>query len=194
MTNQKFPFQRLPNDLCSMVLKTVDPHEIIAYPFTSKKALSMVRSLHIPIKKTKIKIGWPSIYLDFGESNVLFNWKMGNNEEGMTSFDDIPISVDVTTRKKSLTFDFLTMQFWPIFETTSFTWSNQEKSIVEWVKHLCSISRCERYEAEFQIGKLRFDLQSLQDTFTASAASFTCRVASGDDEGFLLSPNPGLRF
>ncbi|CAO4371236.1 unnamed protein product [Caenorhabditis nigoni] len=89
---------------------------------------------------------------------------MGDNEEEMTSFDDIPISVDVTTRKKSLTFDFLTMMFWPIFETTSFTWSNQEKSIVEWIKHLCSISRCERYEAEFHIGKMRFDLQSLQNT------------------------------
>ncbi|PIC39647.1 hypothetical protein B9Z55_011268 [Caenorhabditis nigoni] len=47
----------------------------------------------------------------------------------------------------------------------TFIWSNQGKGIGEWVRHLCSIFRCEYYEASFDIGQIRFDMQSLWNAF-----------------------------
>ncbi|PIC39618.1 hypothetical protein B9Z55_011248 [Caenorhabditis nigoni] len=48
---------------------------------------------------------------------------------------------------------------------TSFTWLNQGRSIEDWVHHICSTFRCERYEAVFHITKITYDMQSLRNTF-----------------------------
>ncbi|PIC39624.1 hypothetical protein B9Z55_011253 [Caenorhabditis nigoni] len=165
MTNMRFPFRRLPDDLGLMVLKTMEYHEIIAYSLTSKKALSLVQFLGLSLQSAQIKIGWPSIFLDFGDSTIQIKWKEGEYDEEMMSFDDIPINVAVTTRKNSLTFDFVSMEFFPIFEIASFTWSNKGKSIGQWVQHIYSIFRCDWYEATFHIGMIRYDIQSLRTTF-----------------------------
>ncbi|CAO4371092.1 unnamed protein product [Caenorhabditis nigoni] len=44
-------------------------------------------------------------------------------------------------------------------------WTNQGMTLGEWIHHLCSIFRCERYDAEFHIGKMIFDIESLRNTF-----------------------------
>ncbi|CAP24488.1 Protein CBG03637 [Caenorhabditis briggsae] len=153
MTESRFPFPRLPNDLCSKVLKTMDPHEIIAYTFTSKKALSLVKSLRLPLRRATTKIGWPSVRLVFRDITVVFKYKMGKNDEVMTTLDDIPVNVDVEL-----------MRFNPIPESKAFIWSNQGKNIGEWVQHLSSMFRCECYEAIFHIFNTRLYIQSLRNT------------------------------
>ncbi|CAO4371228.1 unnamed protein product [Caenorhabditis nigoni] len=85
---------------------------------------------------------------------------MGDNEEEMTNLDDIPTSVDVSIREHGYLEEFR-----PVIEFTEYTWSNQGKSIGEWIKHICSIFRCEYYEAEFRIWRRRFDIQSLRNYF-----------------------------
>ncbi|PIC39593.1 hypothetical protein B9Z55_011229 [Caenorhabditis nigoni] len=100
----------------------------------------------------------PEIYLDFGNITVLFKWKMSEYNEEMKTIDDIPVKVDVSTAKES-------QEFGPTFERTEFTWSYQKKSIGEWVKHICSIFRCECYEAEFHIFETRYEVQSLRNNF-----------------------------
>ncbi|CAO4371237.1 unnamed protein product [Caenorhabditis nigoni] len=160
MTNMRFPFQHLPNDLCLKALKTMEHHEIIAYSLTSKKALSLVHSLGLSLDKAQINTGRPEMNLDIGHISVAFNWKMGDNNEEMTSLDDIPINVDVEIREHGYLEEFR-----PVIEFTEFTWSNKGKSIGEWIKHICSIFRCEHYEAEFRIWRRRFDIQSLRNSF-----------------------------
>ncbi|PIC39594.1 hypothetical protein B9Z55_011230 [Caenorhabditis nigoni] len=154
MSNSKFPFPRLPDDICSEVLKTMEYHEIIAFSIISKKSSSMVQSLCLPLIRAQIVMGWPEICLDFGSINVLFKWKMGENDKEMTSLDDIPVSVAVKFRR-----------FNPISESKTFTWSNQGKNIGEWVQHLRSIFRCGCYEATFCVLNTRLDIQSLRNTF-----------------------------
>ncbi|PIC39644.1 hypothetical protein B9Z55_011266 [Caenorhabditis nigoni] len=161
MSNSKFPFRRLPDDLCSKVLKTMGHHEIIAYSFTSKKSLSFVQSLGLPLKKVRIKMEErPRIYLHFRPISVLFKLRMDGIVGGMTSLYQIPSDVDVTVQ----TIDNSRM-FRRVTNSTTFTWSNQEKSIGEWIRYLCSIFRCASYEARFDLFNTRFDLQSLRNTF-----------------------------
>ncbi|CAO4371235.1 unnamed protein product [Caenorhabditis nigoni] len=47
----------------------------------------------------------------------------------------------------------------------TFTWSNQKKSIREWIQHLCSIFQYECQKVNFYTGTIRFDIQSLRNTF-----------------------------
>ncbi|PIC39390.1 hypothetical protein B9Z55_011093 [Caenorhabditis nigoni] len=56
MNNPRFPFHRLPNDLCLKVLETMDYLEITAFSFVSKKAHSMVKPLHVPIECGEIEM------------------------------------------------------------------------------------------------------------------------------------------
>ncbi|PIC39627.1 hypothetical protein B9Z55_011255 [Caenorhabditis nigoni] len=156
MTNLRFPFRRLPDDLGLMVLKTLEHHEIIAYSLTSKKALSLVQSLGVSLGNAQIRMNdWPNIYLDFGNNTVQFNWTMDVNGEDLPDLDEIPIDVDVSAQK----IDDSTVHIEP------FTWSNQGKSIGEWIQHICSIFLCELYEADFHIGNMRYDVQSLRNAF-----------------------------
>ncbi|CAO4371200.1 unnamed protein product [Caenorhabditis nigoni] len=101
---------------------------------------------------------WPDIYLDFGNVTELFEWKMGEYFKEMKSIDDIPVKVNVSTAKRSQEFD-------PIFTKTAFIWSNQKKSMGECIQRICSIFRCECYEADFYIETITFDTQSLRNTF-----------------------------
>ncbi|CAP29773.1 Protein CBG10183 [Caenorhabditis briggsae] len=56
MNGQIFPFLRLPTDLCSEILKTMDYQEIISYSLLSKKALSMIKALQLPISYVQIRM------------------------------------------------------------------------------------------------------------------------------------------
>ncbi|PIC39595.1 hypothetical protein B9Z55_011231 [Caenorhabditis nigoni] len=101
---------------------------------------------------------WPDIYLDFGNVTELFEWKMSEYFKEMKSIDDIPVKVNVSTAIRS-------QEFGPIFTNTSFNWSNQKKSIGECIQRICSIFRCESYEADFYIDTIKFDIQSLRNMF-----------------------------
>ncbi|CAO4371239.1 unnamed protein product [Caenorhabditis nigoni] len=161
MTNMRFPFRRLPNDLCSMVLKTMDPHEMIAYSLTSKKALSLVQSLGLPLRKALISMSyWPEIRLDFRQIDVQFAWELGDDGEEMASLNDLPVKVNVSVQYT----DDATV-FRQIIKSTEFTWKNQKKSLGEWVKHICSIFRYESYEANFYMRGILFDIPTLRNNF-----------------------------
>ncbi|CAO4371098.1 unnamed protein product [Caenorhabditis nigoni] len=135
----------------------MEPHEIIAYSFLSKKALSLVQSLHLPLENARIEIcEWPVTYFDFGYISILMEWRMGGNNREITSLDDIPVSVDVTTQRNG---DYTNI------ESETFAWSVQKKSMSEWIQNLCSIFQFDCYEADFTIGNLRVDVQSLRNAF-----------------------------
>ncbi|CAO4371233.1 unnamed protein product [Caenorhabditis nigoni] len=160
MTKPRFPFRRLPDDLCSKVLKTMNPLEIISYSLTSKKALSLVQSLGLSLKNAQIRMNdYPSIHLNFGHITVQFNWDMGEDDEEETSLEDIPVKVNVSVQNIDSTV------FRRNIKSTIFNWSNQIKSIGEWIKHICSIFQCEHYEAVFFIGWVRFDNPTLRSNF-----------------------------
>ncbi|PIC39634.1 hypothetical protein B9Z55_011261 [Caenorhabditis nigoni] len=54
-------------------------------------------------------------------------------------------------------------------------------NIGEWVRHICSIFQCERYEVEFHIIKIRYDIQSLRNNFP--------KLRGIDIKCFKLEPN-----
>ncbi|UMM25140.1 hypothetical protein L5515_005079 [Caenorhabditis briggsae] len=166
MTSRRFPFRRLPDDLCLKVLRTMEHREIIASSLTSKKLLSLVQSLDLSLNNASIKMKLLSeISFDFGRITVGFKWRMGKNGEEMTSLNDIPVNTNVSIHKNSPSLNRLTMEFRLTSGHIEFKWSNQRMTLGEWIHHLCSIFRCERYDAEFHIGKIRVDIQSLRNTF-----------------------------
>ncbi|CAO4371238.1 unnamed protein product [Caenorhabditis nigoni] len=189
MTNLRFPIRRLPNDLCSMVLKTMDPHEMIAYSLTSKKALSLVQSLGLPLRSARIGMSyWPEIRFDFGQIDVQFNWDMGADDKEMTSLDDIPVKVNVSVQN----IDDSTV-FRRVTKSTIFNWPNHGKSIGEWIKHICSIFRYESYEAFFHIGGIRFDIPTLQNNFPKLKKVFINCVVMEPSEDDIKSTQNVLR-
>ncbi|CAO4371227.1 unnamed protein product [Caenorhabditis nigoni] len=299
MANRKFPFQRLPNDLLSKILKTMDHLETVAFSLTSKKALSLVQTLCLTTEKIIIRIGDPGILLHFDHIFVRLKWRRANPDEEMKSLKDIPDDVYIRPEKtpehhslepndhdiqnsqnilraflpyvenarlsgvplqenlsiqhigmanlKELTIesrnpkfsDLLTWnvecctiyahqisyhdlsRFFKLWKKGSnpklkhlmvhglnvsdwnalkeglqpenaksdkeiviqncygirakitssrdtsltFTWSNQKKSIREWIQHLCSIFQYECQKVNFYTGTIRFDIQSLRNTF-----------------------------
>ncbi|CAO4371093.1 unnamed protein product [Caenorhabditis nigoni] len=162
MTNRRFPFRRLPDDLCSEVVKTMEHFEIIAYSLLSKNTLSLVQSLRLPLENARIHIcEWPDVLLNFGNNSTIYfllNRRVGLNDKEIMILDASPVNVRVTTRKPSQGFP-------PNIESEIFPWSNQQKSIREWIQHLCSIFQCDCYEATFSLRNIRFDIQSLRNTF-----------------------------
>ncbi|UMM25142.1 hypothetical protein L5515_005079 [Caenorhabditis briggsae] len=144
----------------------MEHREIIASSLTSKKLLSLVQSLDLSLNNASIKMKLLSeISFDFGRITVGFKWRMGKNGEEMTSLNDIPVNTNVSIHKNSPSLNRLTMEFRLTSGHIEFKWSNQRMTLGEWIHHLCSIFRCERYDAEFHIGKIRVDIQSLRNTF-----------------------------
>ncbi|PIC39619.1 hypothetical protein B9Z55_011249 [Caenorhabditis nigoni] len=90
---------------------------------------------------------------------------MSEDDEEMTSLEDIPISTNVSNKKRLLMTDPKTMEIYRNFVPVSLTWSNQGKSIGQWIQHIYSIFRCKWYEADFNLGNIRFDIQSLRIIF-----------------------------
>ncbi|PIC39454.1 hypothetical protein B9Z55_011135 [Caenorhabditis nigoni] len=144
----------------------MEPYEIIACSLTSKKVLSIVQSLGLSLRSAKIKMKeLPEIYLSFGSIILQFKRRMGKNGKRMTRIDDIPIGVDVSIRKRCARLNRITGRFRENVDFKVATWSNPGKSIGEWIKHIYSIFRCKCYEAEFHVGKIRVDIQSLRNAF-----------------------------
>ncbi|PIC39347.1 hypothetical protein B9Z55_011063 [Caenorhabditis nigoni] len=101
MSEQRFPFRRLPDDICLKVLKTTDYCEMAGYSLVSKKAHSMVKSLRVPITRGKILVASSMeirlITNDLRE--IDFNFKVPENDGEMTSLNDLPVRVDVSMKK-----------------------------------------------------------------------------------------------
>ncbi|PIC39512.1 hypothetical protein B9Z55_011173 [Caenorhabditis nigoni] len=148
MPTQRFPLQRLPDDLGLMVLSTMEYHEIFAFSFTSKKSLSMVTALRLPIHR--VKLAFPNeIAVLFDRAYYRFYLKRHENDYEIRTLNDLPTSVDIY-----------------FGNIGRLTWSNQGKTIDEWIHHFCSISHQEnRREVSINTRKARFDVQSLRNTF-----------------------------
>ncbi|PIC39348.1 hypothetical protein B9Z55_011063 [Caenorhabditis nigoni] len=130
MSEQRFPFRRLPDDICLKVLKTTDYCEMAGYSLVSKKAHSMVKSLRVPITRGKILVASSMeirlITNDLRE--IDFNFKVPENDGEMTSLNDLPVRVDVSM-KKNLT----------DWRGDKVNWSNQGMSFEQWIQHISSI-------------------------------------------------------
>ncbi|PIC39508.1 hypothetical protein B9Z55_011171 [Caenorhabditis nigoni] len=152
MPTQRFPFPGLPDDLGLMVLNTMEYHEIIAFSFTSKKSLSMVQALRLPIRH--VKLVFPN------EIAVLFDrvyyssyLKIHGNDNQIRSLNDLPASVDI----RAISFGN---------SQRLLTWSNQGKTIGNWINHFCSISNPQtRYQVSIETKRMRFEIHSLRNTF-----------------------------
>ncbi|CAO4371094.1 unnamed protein product [Caenorhabditis nigoni] len=83
---------------------------------------------------------------------------MGKNGKEMKRIADIPRKVYVSTLTPS-------QEFRPKIESKAFTCSNPRMAVGEWVRLICSIFRCECYEAHFSLRSMRYDVQSLRNTF-----------------------------
>ncbi|UMM25150.1 hypothetical protein L5515_005085 [Caenorhabditis briggsae] len=69
----------------------------------------------------------------------------------MTNLNDLPVRVEVCNRSGVI----------------PFIWSNQGKSIAEWIQHLCSISQSEKsYAADFYVYRnIEFGIPTLRNVF-----------------------------
>ncbi|UMM25158.1 hypothetical protein L5515_005093 [Caenorhabditis briggsae] len=151
MAKHKFPIQRLPDGLGLMVLNTMEHHEIMAFSFTSKKSLSMFKALRLPVHH--VKLAFPNeIAVLFDRVYYSFYLKRHGNDDQIRSLNDLPASVDI--RATSLG------------NIGRLTWSNQGKTIGEWIHHFCSISKPEtRYQVSIETERMRFEIHSLRNTF-----------------------------
>ncbi|PIC39498.1 hypothetical protein B9Z55_011166 [Caenorhabditis nigoni] len=158
MTDQRFPFRRLPDDLCPVVLKTMDLPEIMAYSFVSKKSHSMVTALRLPVSLVQITMKTrPVIVAYIGGTNMKFDLNMHENNGRMVNLNDLPVNVNVTCNHNMAVG----------FREISLTWSNQGMRLGEWVQHLCSIFHYERCSiADFHVREIEMSVLSLQNTFT----------------------------
>ncbi|PIC39468.1 hypothetical protein B9Z55_011145 [Caenorhabditis nigoni] len=153
MTDQRFPFLRLPDDLRLKVLQTTEHLEIFAFSFTSKKAYSIVQDLRLPISHILITIEkrQPQLIVRFGYLWVSFLWRLSRNNKRMTNLNDLPARVEVSNRNGMI----------------PFIWSDQGKSIAEWIQHLCSILQSEKCcGADFHVYRnIEFDIPTLRNVF-----------------------------
>ncbi|PIC39506.1 hypothetical protein B9Z55_011170 [Caenorhabditis nigoni] len=145
MTNLRFPFLCLPNDLCSKILKTMDPHEIIIYSLLSKKACSMVKDLCLPISSVQIKMEKrPVIVFHFSSTSIIVRLKVqkeSNDQKTRLDDDFVRFYVNESTS--------LFREDLPIY------WWEHGKSLGEWIQRLCSISHNKTpYDVEFNLAEV----------------------------------------
>ncbi|PIC39477.1 hypothetical protein B9Z55_011152 [Caenorhabditis nigoni] len=157
MTDQRFPLRRLPDDLGSMILNTMEYREIIAYSFLSKKAYSMVKDLRLPIFSVIMTMKkQPQIDVKLSSTYIKFELNMPENDEKMAHLNGFPVDVKVTYRK---------------FENRGFsekisTWTNQGKTFGEWIQHLCSINQPKGFYVNvFHVREIALDIQTLRNIF-----------------------------
>ncbi|UMM25162.1 hypothetical protein L5515_005097 [Caenorhabditis briggsae] len=157
MTNQRFPFHRLPDDLRFKVLQTTDHREIMAYSFISKKAFSIVKSLRLPISHVKTTTKkQPEIEVSLGLITIKFELIMHEIDEKMTHLNGVPVSVQV----------LYSNHYIDGFQDILSTWTNQGKSVGEWIQHLCSINQPKLcYVKVFHVREIGLDTQTLRDTY-----------------------------
>ncbi|PIC39399.1 hypothetical protein B9Z55_011100 [Caenorhabditis nigoni] len=102
MTYHRFPIQRLPDELCLEVLKTLNYYEMIAYSFVSKKAHSMIKSLRVETLSTSVElkksleIRWTT--RDYGSTS--FNLKSLQND-GDSDSDEEPETEEIPQTNKT---------------------------------------------------------------------------------------------
>ncbi|UMM25248.1 hypothetical protein L5515_005148 [Caenorhabditis briggsae] len=149
---------RLANDLSLNVLKTMDLFEIIAHSFVSKKALSMVQSLRLPIRSVQIKLDEDTeIALNFENRCIVFELTI---RKQMASLNALPVKVKTW---KDTTMDTLNDDD---TRNQAVTMSNYGMTLGEWIQHLCSISENEiPLEVQFWTEDMQLDIQSLRNIF-----------------------------
>ncbi|CAO4370575.1 unnamed protein product [Caenorhabditis nigoni] len=184
MTEVRFPFLRLPNDLGVKVMKTMSLYEQTAFSFASKKSHSKIKSLCIPILKAQIVMkGFAEITFTTKDLTAIkFMLKSERSDGMMTSLDEIAINVNVYNGYISF------------LRNIAFTWSNQGMNLGEWIQHLCSIFQCEDYGAIFYVDTPQLDMESLQNTFPKlGTIRLTRFLTEGGNELCILNTQNILR-
>ncbi|PIC39515.1 hypothetical protein B9Z55_011176 [Caenorhabditis nigoni] len=157
MTDQRFSFHCLPDDLRLKVLQTTGHQEIIAYSFLSKKAFSTVKALRLPIFNVRITMKkQPEIEVTLSFISIKFELNMRENDEKMTHLNGFPVDVKVIYENSKI------REFSEILSV----WSDQGKSVGEWIQHLCSINQPKYcYIKTFHVREIEFDTQTLRNVF-----------------------------
>ncbi|PIC39478.1 hypothetical protein B9Z55_011153 [Caenorhabditis nigoni] len=157
MTDRRFPLRRLPDDLGSMALNAMEYHEIIAYSFLSRKAFSTVKALRLPISNVIIRMKkQPEIEMTLSLIRIKFELNMPEDDEKMTTLNGFPVSVNVSYSNHYI----------PGFQDILSTWTNQGKTVEEWIQHICSINQPTHcYVAIFHVREIEFDIQTLRNSF-----------------------------
>ncbi|PIC39396.1 hypothetical protein B9Z55_011097 [Caenorhabditis nigoni] len=154
MANPRFPFRRLPDDLCLKVLETLDYYEMTAFSFVSKKAHSMIKSLRVPIEEVEIEMrNSTEIRLaTSGFFDIYVALRSPENDGETTSLNDLPASVEVSKGDP---------------ENRYKIWSNQGMSFEQWIQHLLSIFKQEEHlYIIFRLGETRLAIPSFRNTFS----------------------------
>ncbi|CAO4371240.1 unnamed protein product [Caenorhabditis nigoni] len=108
---------------------------------------------------------------------------MGKNDKDKPGFDDIPVNI----------VNVVVSIFGNVKSTAFLSWPTPGKTIGKFVQHICSIFRCDRYEAEFHIGKIRLDIQSLRNTFPKLTRVLINCLSMGPSEDDIQSAQNVLR-
>ncbi|CAP24457.2 Protein CBG03590 [Caenorhabditis briggsae] len=157
MNEQRFEFLRLPDDLRLKVLQTADPLEIMAYSFISKKAFSIVKALRLPISHVRITMKKkPQIEVKLSLISIKFELNMSENDEKITHLNGFPVTVKVS------------YSYYEIDGLRGIlsAWTNQEKTVGEWIQHLCSYSQpkcC--LNKIIHVREIELDIQTLRNVF-----------------------------
>ncbi|UMM44402.1 hypothetical protein L5515_019557 [Caenorhabditis briggsae] len=149
MNGPKFPLHRLPKDLCSEVIRTMDLYEIINYSFLSKKATSMVTALQLPILYVDMTMEeQPVMLLQFEGTSIEFTLELQRNNKNITNLYDFPIRVKVKHSSETREFES--------------TISNQQMDLVEWIRHFSLFD--ENLGIDFHVGDTHFDIPTVRNT------------------------------
>ncbi|CAP24452.1 Protein CBG03584 [Caenorhabditis briggsae] len=181
MATHRFPLQRLPYDLRSEVLNTMDYHEIFALSFASKKTLSMVRDLRVKPKWARVNLTSSNqLAVFFDCCFYFFELERPGSKDQILTLNDHPASVEIMGRGYRFGRDTLRL-----------TWSNQGRTIGEWIQQFFSIhQRDTRYGVSFESQKMKFDVQSLRNTFPKlKQISIHCSQEEPNENGISSSEN-----
>ncbi|PIC21144.1 hypothetical protein B9Z55_026094 [Caenorhabditis nigoni] len=154
MNNRKFPFHRLPDDLCTEILINMSLREMTFYSFLSKKAHSMIRALGLPISFVDVTMtAQLRITLRIDDYPLKFELRMPEISEGMTTLNDLPDNVQIMEGNEERNFE-------PIL-------SNQGMTLSEWIRHLSSFSddSFSNLRVAIFVERVKFDIPSLRKTF-----------------------------
>ncbi|PIC39517.1 hypothetical protein B9Z55_011178 [Caenorhabditis nigoni] len=182
MTDQKFPFLRLPDNLRSKVSQTTEYLEIIAYSFLSKKSYSMVKALRLPILNVMITMKkQPQIEVTLSFISIKFELNMPENDEKITHLNGFPVDVKVT---------YLNFENYEFNEKIT-TWTNQGKTVGEWIQHLCSLNQPKNcYVTDFYVREIELDVQTFHNTFPKPfSVNIIFHQAEADENDIMSAQN-----
>ncbi|CAO4387746.1 unnamed protein product [Caenorhabditis nigoni] len=123
----------------------------------------------------------PEIFLYVGDSFIKFKLEMPSNNGMITNLDDHPVSVRVSEGNEERESE------------STMNW-NQQMSLGEWIQHFRLLPNDPMsLHVQFYVGNIKFDIQSLRNTFpNLRRIGVTC-LKEGLDESDILNAQNVLR-